>query len=197
VRSLFRLALGLLALLVGVRLWAMIGSGRRRGAYYLSGARQVRMLFWPLAGLVASLPFVLGVARRATVLPSWALVLVVVLGAALLSLSVPALVLHWRYRRHDAETVVLFDPATDHFEIRRPDRAFLVVRPAAVRAATHTRPRATAAFWARYETLALDFTDGTPPVVLTSAVLDLGPVAAWLRAQRVPVGERRSGLAWA
>ncbi len=195
-RSLFRLALGLLALLVGVRVWAMFGGRGKRGPYYLSGARQVRLMFWPLAGLVASLPFVLGVARRATLLPPWALVIVLVFGGALLSLSLPALVLHARYRRHDAATVVLFDASAGHLEIRRPDRPFVRVYPAVVRAATHTRPRATAAFWAKYETLRFDFATDTPPIILTSAVMDLAPVVQWLSAQRVPVTERRRLFAW-
>ncbi len=197
-RSFFRLALGLLALLVGARLWAVVAGGRRRGLYYLSGARQVRLLFWPLAGLVASLPFALGVARRVPDLPAPALAGAGVLAVALLSLSVPALVLHARYRRHDAATVVLFDPRNDELEIRRPDRPFVRVRPAEVRAAGYTQPRTSQAFWAAYETLKLDFAPATgqAPLLLTSAVLDLSPVVAWLRAGGVAVAERRRWLAW-
>ena len=197
-RSFFRLALGLLALLVGARLWAMVAGGRRRGLYYLSGARQVRLLFWPLAGLVASLPFAAGVARRVTTLPGSALAGAGVLAAALLSLSIPALVLHARYRRHDAATAVLFDPRGETLEIRRPDRPFVRVTPRQINAATYGRPRASRAFWGAYETLQLDFepTASTAPLILTSAVLDLAPVVAWLRAGGVPVIERRRWLAW-
>lgn len=198
-RSFFRLALGLLALLVGARLWAALAGSRRRGLYYLSGARQVRLLFWPLAGLVASLPFALGVIRRAPDLPGPALAGAAGLAAALLSLSAPALVLHARYRRHDAATAVLFDARDNLLEIRRPDRPFVRVRPTEVRAASHVRPRASRAFWAAYETLQLEFAPaaGLAPILLTSAVLDLAPVVAWLRASAVPLAERRRWLAWA
>lgn len=197
-RSLFRLALGLLALLVGARLWAMVAGGRRRGLYYLSGARQVRLLFWPLAGLVASLPFAAGVARRVADLPGPALAGAGVLAVALLSLSVPALVLHVRYRRHDGTTAVLFEARGATLEIRRPDRPFVRVTPAEVRAAEYVRPRASRAFWGAYETLHLNFAPrtGLAPLILTSAVLDLAPVVTWLRAGGAPVTERRRWLAW-
>lgn len=174
----------------------MVAGRSRKGAYYLTGARQVRLLFWPLAGLVASLPFVLGVARRAPDLPPLALAGVAVLGVALLSLSVPALVLHWRYRRHDAETVVLFNPGGGQLEIRHLTRGTVVVRPAALTAATWTRARARHSFWAQYETLRLETAGSSGPIMLTSLPLDLAPVVAWLRAQRVPVTERTRGLVW-
>ncbi|MBC7447449.1 MAG: hypothetical protein H7330_05265 [Hymenobacteraceae bacterium] len=197
-RSLFRLALGLLALLVGARIWATLAGGRRRGLYYLSGARQVRLLFWPLAGLVASLPFALAVIRRAADLPGLAFAGATALAAALLSLSIPALVLHGRYRRHDAATAVLFDPGDGLLEIRRPDRPFVRVRTTDIRSALHVRPRASRAFWAAYETLLLDFAPATgqAPLMLTSGVLDLAPITTWLRASGVAVTEQRRWLAW-
>ncbi len=194
-RLLLRLALFLAAGLVTVRLLAPLFGGRRRGAYYLTGARQIGLLFWPLAGLVASLPFVLGAARRAPDLPPWALGGVAVLGAALLSLSVPALVLHAHYRRHDGETVVFFDPAAPHLDVQRLDRTARVV-PAALAAVQWVRPRTTRAFWGRYEYLVFTFTDGTPPLRLTSLPLELAPVVAWLRQRGAVVEEVRRGLAW-
>lgn len=194
-RGLFRLAVGLLALLIGARLWAVVSGRRGKGTYYLTGARQVRLLFWPLAGLVASLPFVLGVVRRAPDLPPWALAGTLGLGAALLSLSVPALVLHWRYRRLDAETVVLFEPKQHLLEVRRPSQPFRRIRPLGVRA-TYLQPRGGGTFWAAYETLRFDFSDGTPPLLLSSAALDLAPVVAWLRREGTAVTEQRRWLAW-
>lgn len=186
-----------MALLVGARLWAVVAGRRRGGVYYLSGARQVRLLFWPLTGLVASLPFALSVARRAPDLPAPVLVGVGALAVALLSLSVPALLLHWRYAHHDGATAVRFDPGAGLLVVHRPDRPALYVRPGHVRAAVYTRAQARRAFWGQYETLRL-----TPvaapdaPLTLTSAVLELAPVAAWLGANNVAVTERRRWLAW-
>lgn len=194
-RGLFRLALGLLALLIGARLWAIVSGRQGKGTYYLTGARQVRLLFWPLAGLVASLPFVLGIVRRVPDLPPWALACTLVLGVALLSLSVPALVLHARYRALDAETVVLFDPKQHLLEVRRLGQPFRRIHPATVRA-TWMRPRGGGTFWAAYETLRFDFADGASPLHLSSAVLDLAPLAAWLRHEGTPVTEQRRWLAW-
>ena len=188
--SFFRLALGLLTLLVGLRLWAMVSGRRPTGACYLTGARQVRLLFWPLAGLVASLPFVLGVTQRAGELPWWGLAAVGLIGAALLSLSLPALLLHARYQRHDGQTVVLFRPREALLEVRRPDRPFLRIWPDALASVTWTRTRWTQSFGAAYEALRLEFHDNTPPLLLTSIVLDLPPVVAWLRERGVAVKER-------
>ena len=204
-RSLFRLALAALGLLVGVRLWATLAGRRQRSVHYLSGPRQVRLLFWPLAGLVASLPFAAAVARRVTDLPGPALAAAAALAGVLLSLSVPALVLHARYRRHDGATVVVFDPKADVLEIRRPDRPFLNLHRRDVRAALLTQPTASRAFWAAYETLQLDFTASPAnstspterrPLLLTSAVLDLAPLAEWLRSGPAAVTTRRRWLAW-
>lgn len=196
-RSVFGLALGALVVLAGARLWALLTGRRRGGVYFLSGARQIRLLFWPLAGLVASLPFVVGVVARAATLPPLALAGGAGVAAALLSLSVPALVLHARYQRHDGGTVVVFGPRAVQLEIRRPDRAFLRFTPAQVRAAVYTRPQKARTFWAAYETLRLDFrSPTTPSVTLTSAVLDLTAVAAWLQAADVPIVTERRWLAW-
>ena len=196
-RTIGFLALGLLGLLAGARLWALLTGQRRGGVYFLSGARQVRLLFWPLTALVASLPFVLGVAARAGGLPPLALAGGAVLAAALLSLSLPALVLHARYQQHDGGTVVLFDARAATLEIRRPKHAFIRFAPAQVRAAVYTRPQQGRALWAAYETLRLDFAAPHPAsVTLSSAVLDLPPVVAWLRAGGVEIKETRRWLTW-
>jgi hypothetical protein len=198
VRGLLRLALGLLVLLISVRVWALVAGRRAKGVYFLSGARQIRLLFWPLAGLVASLPFTLAAVRRLADLPFWAQLGVGGLAVVLLSLSLPALVLHARYQRHDGGTVVLFDARTNWFEIRRPNQPAQPLFLSTIYRVTYVRPRAQRAFWSDYETLLLEFgSENAPPILLTSAVMDLAPVVAWLRTGRVPVVEARRWLAWA
>lgn len=182
-------------------LWAVLGLGRwvlgwlqkRRTAYHPTAARQLRLLTWPLlavgTGLAAAGPGLLA----ATAYERW---LGAGLLAAVVALALPALALHARYWALNGATTLVFEPRQSQLHLYAgPQLLYDLARHGWPAQAEWVRSRWRGVFWRPYEYLRLRLPDGRA-LVVTSLLLDLAPLAAWLQRAGVPVREQPRGWAW-
>ncbi|SFQ25931.1 hypothetical protein [Hymenobacter arizonensis] len=185
-RPLLEVAVALLVVLGAVR-WVTGLFSKRTAVYRVTAARQMRLLFWPLLALGAGLSVLPAVALsgQKTTLVEWLLALGFLLFT--LVLSGPALVLFLRYWVVNSETVLLFQPTENEFEVYEAGQRVAFERRDLARVERVTCS-ARRTFWAKYDYLRLHLADGRI-VVLTSLLTDLEPLAVFLR--NLPL-ERRS-----
>jgi len=191
IRPLLEVALVLLVVLSGLR-WATGLFSRRTHTYRLTGARQLRLLFWPLLALGAGLSVLPAVAlgSRAATGVEWALAGGFV--AFTLALGGPALVLHVRYWLLNQHTEVTFQPDKNRLDVTENGQPVPFARRDVLRAERVTC-RARRSFWARYDYLRLHLQDGRM-VVLTSLLTDLEALTGFLR--NVPTERRSATWCW-
>ena len=181
-----------LLLVLGAARWLTGLLAKRTPVYRATAARQLRLLFWPLLALGAGLSVLPAVALGAGPASGfeWALT-----GGFLLFTLVlggPALLLHLRYWALNHATTLVFEPAANRFEVYEAGQRVPFERRDLARVERVTC-RARRSFWAHYDYLRLHLTDGRV-VVLTSLLLDLEPLAGFLR--NVPMERRAVYWAW-
>ncbi|HEX8504147.1 MAG TPA: hypothetical protein VF630_02180 [Hymenobacter sp.] len=190
-RPLLEAALVLLLVLGALR-WVSGLFSKRSHVYQATAARQLRLLFWPLLALGAGLSVVPAVAlgdRPASAF-EWLLTGGFVLFT--LVLSGPALVLHLRYWGLNHETVLVFQPTENRFEIYEAEQRILFAQRDLVKVERVTC-RARRTFWAKYDYLRLHLADGRV-LVLTSLLTELEPLTTFLRS--VPTERRAVYWCW-
>jgi hypothetical protein len=187
---LLQMAVLLLLALGGLR-WVTGLFGRRTRVFEITAARQLRLAFWPLLALGAGLSVVPAVALSdRTNAYEWALAAGFLLFT--LALCGPALVLHVRYSIINGGTAVVFQPDQNQLEVYEGGQRVPFERRDLVRVERVTC-RARRSFQARYNFLRLHLAGGRV-VVLTSLLMDLEPLAGFLRS--VPVEQRAVRWCW-
>ncbi|MFC7666831.1 hypothetical protein ACFQT0_04900 [Hymenobacter humi] len=113
-------------------------------------------------------------------------------GLFTLALSGPALLLFVRYWALNHETVLVFQPNENRFEVYEAGQRVAFERRDL---ATVERVRCSArrSFWAKYDYLRLHLVDGRA-IVLTSLLTDLEPLAVFLR--NLPSERRTKSWCW-
>ena len=190
-RPLLEAAVVLFLVLSATR-WVTGFFSKRTHVYQTTAARQIRLLFWPMLALGAGLSVVPAVAMGDAMGSAfeWALALGFLVFT--LVLSGPTLALHLRYWVLNHDTVLIFQPDDNRFEVyevgqRQPfERRDL----AGIERVT-CRTRRT--FRSRYDYLRLHLHDGRV-IVLTSLLTELEPLAVFLR--NVPTRRRAKAWCW-
>jgi len=191
-RPLLEAAAGLL-LVLGAARWLTGLFSKRTHTYRASGARQLRLLFWPLLAQGAGLSVVPAVALGGPAASRFEWLLAMGFVLFTVALSGPALLLHLRYWLLNRETVLVFQPAENRFEVYEAGRREAFARRDLVRV-ERVVCRARRTFWARYDYLRLHLADGRV-IVLTSLLTDLEPLLVFLRS--LPTERRTAAWCWA
>ncbi|HEX8328744.1 MAG TPA: hypothetical protein VF629_14475 [Hymenobacter sp.] len=190
-RPLLEAALVLLLVLGALR-WVSGLFSKRSFVYQTTAARQMGLLFWPLLALGAGLSVLPTVALGTQ--PASAFEWLLTGGFLLftLLLSGPALVLHLRYWALNHETVLVFEPTENRFEVyENGQRVGFAQRDLGQVERVTCRARRT--FWAKYDYLRLHLADGRV-LVLTALLTDLEPLTTFLRS--VPTTRRSAHWCW-
>ena len=185
-------AAAVLLLLLGAARWLTGLFSKRTYTHRASAARQLRLLFWPLLALGAGLSVVPAVALGGPAASQfeWLLTLGFVLFTV--ALSGPALLLHLRYWLLNRETVLVFQPTENRFEVYEAGQRVAFERRDLLKIERVTC-RARRTFRARYDYLRLHLADGRV-IVLTSLLTDLEPLMAFLR--NLPTERRTAAWCW-
>ena len=185
-------AAAVLLLLLGAARWLTGLFSKRTYTHRASAARQLRLLFWPLLALGAGLSVVPAVALSGPAASQfeWLLTLGFVLFTV--ALSGPALLLHLRYWLLNRETVLVFQPTENRFEVYEAGQRVAFERRDLLKIERVTC-RARRTFRARYDYLRLHLADGRV-IVLTSLLTDLEPLMAFLR--NLPTERRTAAWCW-
>ena len=181
-----------LLLLLGATRWLTGLFSKRTHTYHASATRQLRLLFWPLLALGAGLSVVPAVALGGPVASQFEWLLTIGFVLFTVALSVPALLLHLRYWVLNRETVLVFQPTENRFEVYEAGQRVAFARRDLARVERVTC-RARRAFWAKYNYLCLHLADGRV-IMLTSLLTDLEPLAMFLR--NLPIERRTAGWCW-
>ncbi|MDO7875135.1 hypothetical protein Q5H93_10365 [Hymenobacter sp. ASUV-10] len=188
-RPLLEVAL-LLLVALGITRWLTGLFGVRVKLLRLSAGRQLRLAFWPLLALDASLSAVSAMLLNGRSAQGFEWVLAAVFFGLTLTLSLPAFVLHVRYWLLNNGTEVIFQPEANQFEIyEQGQRQFFNYRDILKVERVSCRARRT--FWVNYDYLRLHLADGRI-LTLTSLLGDLEPLTTFLRSAPT---ERRA-VAW-
>ena len=181
-----------LLLLLGATRWLTGLFSKRTHTYQASAARQLRLLFWPLLALGAGLSVVPAVALGGPAASQFEWLLTIGFVLFTVALSVPALLLHLRYWVLNRETVLVFQPTENRFEVYEAGQRVAFARRDLARVERVTC-RARRTFWAKYNYLCLHLADGRV-IMLTSLLTDLEPLAVFLR--NLPIERRTAGWCW-
>ena len=190
-RPLLEVAMVLL-LLLGATRWLTGLFSKRTHTYHASATRQLRLLFWPLLALGAGLSVVPAVALGGPVASQFEWLLTIGFVLFTVALSVPALLLHLRYWVLNRETVLVFQPTENRFEVYEAGQRVAFARRDLARVERVTC-RARRTFWAKYNYLCLHLADGRV-IMLTSLLTDLEPLAVFLR--NLPIERHTAGWCW-
>ena len=181
-----------LLLVLGATRWLTGLFSKRTHTYQASAARQLRLLFWPLLALGAGLSVVPAVALGGPVASQFEWLLTIGFVLFTVALSVPALLLHLRYWVLNRETVLVFQPTENRFEVYEAGQRVAFARRDLAQVERVTC-RARRTFWAKYNYLCLHLADGRV-IMLTSLLTDLEPLATFLR--NLPIERRTAGWCW-
>lgn len=181
-----------LLLLLGATRWLTGLFSKRTHTYHASATRQLRLLFWPLLALGAGLSVVPAVALGGPVASQFEWLLTIGFVLFTVALSVPALLLHLRYWVLNRETVLVFQPTENRFEVYEAGQRVAFARRDVARVERVTC-RARRTFQAKYNYLCLHLADGRV-IMLTSLLTDLEPLAMFLR--NLPIERRTAGWCW-
>ena len=181
-----------LLLLLGATRWLTGLFSKRTHTYHASATRQLRLLFWPLLALGAGLSVVPAVALGGPVASQFEWLLTIGFVLFTVALSVPALLLHLRYWVLNRETVLVFQPTENRFEVYEAGQRVAFARRDLARVERVTC-RARRTFQAKYNYLCLHLADGRV-IMLTSLLTDLEPLAMFLR--NLPIERRTAGWCW-
>ena len=181
-----------LLLLLGATRWLTGLFSKRTHTYHASATRQLRLLFWPLLALGAGLSVVPAVALGGPAASQFEWLLTIGFVLFTVALSVPALLLHLRYWVLNRETVLVFQPTENRFEVYEAGQRVAFARRDLARVERVTC-RARRTFQAKYNYLCLHLADGRV-IMLTSLLTDLEPLATFLR--NLPIERRTAGWCW-
>ena len=181
-----------LLLLLGATRWLTGLFSKRTHTYHASATRQLRLLFWPLLALGAGLSVVPAVALGGPAASQFEWLLTIGFVLFTVALSVPALLLHLRYWVLNRETVLVFQPTENRFEVYEAGHRVAFARRDVARVERVTC-RARRTFQAKYNYLCLHLADGRV-IMLTSLLTDLEPLAMFLR--NLPIERRTAGWCW-
>ena len=181
-----------LLLLLGATRWLTGLFSKRTHTYHASATRQLRLLFWPLLALGAGLSVVPAVAMGGPAASQFEWLLTIGFVLFTVAFSVPALLLHLRYWVLNRETVLVFQPTENRFEVYEAGQRVAFARRDLARVERVTC-RARRAFWAKYNYLCLHLADGRV-IMLTSLLTNLEPLAVFLR--NLPIERRTAGWCW-
>ena len=181
-----------LLLLLGATRWLTGLFSKRTHTYHASATRQLRLLFWPLLALGAGLSVVPAVALGGPAASQFEWLLTIGFVLFTVALSVPALLLHLRYWVLNRETVLVFQPTENRFEVYEAGQRVAFARRDVARVERVTC-RARRTFQAKYNYLCLHLADGRV-IMLTSLLTDLEPLAMFLR--NLPIERRTAGWCW-
>ena len=181
-----------LLLLLGATRWLTGLFSKRTHTYHASATRQLRLLFWPLLALGAGLSVVPAVALGGPAASQFEWLLTIGFVLFTVALSVPALLLHLRYWVLNRETVLVFQPTENRFEVYEAGQRVAFARRDLARVERVTC-RARRTFQAKYNYLCLHLADGQV-IMLTSLLTDLEPLAVFLR--NLPIERRTAGWCW-
>jgi uncharacterized membrane protein len=190
-RPLIEVAVVLLVVLGAAR-WVTGLFSKRTHVYRTTAARQMRLLFWPLLALGAGLSVVPAVAMGGAEVSSFEWILTLGFLVFTLALSGPALLLHLRYWALNHETILVFQPDENRFEVYEAGQRLPFERRDLTDIERVTC-RARRTFWARYDYLQLHLRDGRI-IVLTALLTDLEPLASFLRS--VPITRCSQTWCW-
>lgn len=176
-RPLLEVAL-LLLVALGLTRWFTGLFGGRANVLRLTAARQLRLAFWPLLALDASLSAVSAMLLNGRSARGFEWALAAVFFGLTLTLSLPAFVLHVHYWLLNQRTEVVFQPEANRVEVyERGQRQFFMQRD--LRQVERVSCRARRTFWANYDYLRLHLADGRV-LTLTSLLGNLEPLTAFL-----------------
>lgn len=181
-----------LFLVLGAARWFTGLFSKRTHTYQTTAERQLRLLFWPLLALGAGLSVVPAVAMGGAPVSPFEWGLTVSFVAFTLFLSGPALLLHLRYWALNHQTMLVFQPTENRFEVYEAGQRLAFERRDLAQVERVTC-RARRTFWAKYSYLRLHLLDGRS-IVLTSLLTDLEPLAGFLRS--VPTQRRTTAWCW-
>ncbi|MBO2013065.1 hypothetical protein [Hymenobacter negativus] len=179
-----------LFIIIGAARWVTGLFSKRTHVYQTTVARQMRLLFWPLLALGAGLSVLPAVAMGEGPVSGFEWGLTAGFLLFTMALSGPAVLLHLRYWLLNHETVLVFQPTENRFEVYEAGQRQTFERRDLARIYRVTC-RARRTFWARYDYLSLHLHDGRI-IVLTSLLTDLEPLASFLRS----LPTERSVQAW-
>ncbi len=179
-----------LVVVLGAARWVTGLFSKRTHVYRTTAARQLRLLCWPLLALGAGLSVLPAVALGGPEISPFEGGLTVSFFVFTLALSGPALLLHLRYWALNHETVLVFQPEDNRFEVYVAGQRLPFERRDLAGVERRTC-RARRTFWARYDYLRLHLRDGRV-IVLTSLLTDLEPLMVFLRS----VPTERGTKAW-
>ena len=185
-------AAAVLLLVLGAARWLTGLFSKRTHTYRATATRQLRLLFWPLLALGAGLSVVPAVALGGPVASQFEWLLTIGFVLFTVALSVPALLLHLRYWVLNRETVLVFQPTENRFEVYEAGQRVAFARRDLARVERVTC-RARRTFQAKYNYLCLHLADGRV-IMLTSLLTDLEPLAMFLR--NLPIERRTAGWCW-
>ena len=185
-------AAAVLLLLLGAARWLTGLFSKRTHTYRTTAARQLRQLFWPLLALGAGLSVVPAVALGGPAASQFEWGLTIGFLLFTVALSGPALLLHLRYWLLNHETMLVFQPTENRFEVYEAGQRVAFERRNLLKIERVTC-RARRTFRARYDYLRLHLADGRV-IVLTSLLTDLEPLMVFLR--NLPTERRTAAWCW-
>ena len=169
-----------LFVVLGAARWVTGLFSKRTHVYQTTAARQMRLLFWPLLALGAGLSVLPAVAMGGTPASGFEWALTLGFMAFTLMLSGPALLLHLRYWGLNHDTMLVFQPVDNRFEVYEAGQRVPFERRDLARVERVTCS-ARRTFWAKYNYLTLHLHDGRS-ITLTSLLTELEPLAVFLRS---------------
>ena len=185
-------AAAVLLLVLGAARWLTGLFAKRTHTYQATAARQLRLLFWPLLALGAGLSVMPAVALGGPAASQFEWLLTIAFVLFTVVLSGPALLLHLRYWLLNRETMLVFQPTENRFEVYEASQRVAFERRDLARVERVTC-RARRTFRAKYDYLRLHLVDGRI-IVLTSLLTDLEPLMVFLR--NLPTERRTAAWCW-
>ena len=185
-------AAAVLLLLLGAARWLTGLFSKRTHTYQATAARQLRLLFWPLLALGAGLSVVPVVTLGGPAVSTFEWMLTVGFVLFTLVLSGPALLLHLRYWTLNHDTVLVFQPTENRFEVSKAGHR-IAFKWRDLVGVERVTCRARRTFWAQYDYLRLRLVNGQV-IVLTSLLTDLEPLTVFLRS--VPTERQTTAWCW-
>ncbi|MGV3540533.1 MAG: hypothetical protein ACO1OQ_12030 [Rufibacter sp.] len=149
---------------------------KRQGrVYYLTPARQFGMVFWSLISFWLAV-VMFGLLLREHTDTHLEQILAIALGGILFLFSLPTLLVHWQYWRHERESALELEKETRTVLLLRPGQKYFLPQNQ-IRNILETRCSSKSVFWKDYGYLTLTLQDGRT-VTITSLLLNLNQLKA-------------------
>lgn len=144
---------------------------KRQGkVYYLTPMRQFGMMFWSLISfwMAASM---FGLLLRNGTDTTLERGIAIVLGTFLVLFSLPTLLVHFQYWRHERENAMELEKDTSTALLLQPGQKYLL-SPKNILKIVETKSSSKSSFWHPYRYLTLTLQDGRT-VIITSLLIDV------------------------